>query len=52
MVTYPNNKRGVAETWSTGGIGYVGMSKVRSIRDNLDDYLDIFINDYLTANPK
>jgi|ERR1041385_4021742 hypothetical protein len=40
-------------TWSTPGvIGTVGSKKLASLRDNVRDQTDQFINAYLAANPK
>jgi hypothetical protein len=39
-------------TWQEGTIGVVGREKFRSIRDNVNDYVDRFVNAYLAANPK
>lgn len=41
-----------ATTWSNGSIGFVGLGKMREIRDSIKDMVDIFINDYLSVNPK
>jgi len=42
-----------AQTWFKGEIGVIGESQVSSIRNNIiKDTVDIFINDYLSANPK
>ena len=43
----------VVDTWSSGGsIGTVGSANVASLRDNVKDHVDGFINDYLAENPK
>jgi len=43
----------LAGTWSaTGTIGTVGSHKLASLRDNVRDLTDQFINAYLAANPK
>jgi hypothetical protein len=43
----------LAATWSaTGIIGMVGSQKVASVRNDVRDLTDRFINAYLAANPK
>ena len=43
----------LATTWSaTGIIGTVGSQKLGSVRDDVRDLTDEFINAYLAANPK
>ena len=43
----------LATTWSaTGTIGTVGSQKVGSVREDVRDLTDQFINAYLAANPK
>ncbi len=41
-----------AETWSVENIGYAGNQRIRFIRDSVKNYVDIFLNAYLEANPK
>ena len=42
-----------ATTWfALQSVGMVGDSKLQSIRDIVKDRVDVFINAYLTANPK
>lgn len=41
-----------ATTWSVGGGGAVGQHSLRDIRDGIEDYVDGFINAYLSVNPK
>ncbi len=42
-----------ATTWSTSFVGSVGKSYFRQdIRERVRDYVNAFINDYLTVNPK
>lgn len=41
-----------ASTWSTEYVGSVGSTNVRSVRDNIKDQVDKFINVYLAMNPK
>ncbi len=40
-----------ATTWSTSMTGMVGSSNLSSIRSDILDRVDKFINDYLAANP-
>ena len=42
----------LAPTWNTGSVGTVGASNLRNIYDSVKDMVDIFINDYLSVNPK
>ncbi len=42
----------VASTWNTGCTGFVGISNIRTVRENVRDEVDIFINAYLAENPK
>jgi hypothetical protein len=49
----PNAHVDGATTWeSTSYIGTVGAEKLSSIRGNVKDQVDQFINAYLAANPK
>lgn len=41
-----------ASTWDVGVFGDVGKFNVRSLRDNVKDKVDEFINAYPAANPK
>jgi hypothetical protein len=41
-----------AITWSTGGVGSIEKEFLNRLRDSVDDLVDIFINSYLSANPK
>ena len=41
-----------AVTWHYSTVGIVGASNLQDIFDHLKDTLDIFINDYLSVNPK
>jgi hypothetical protein len=45
------NISSIGTTWETGTTGFVGEDVVSKIRDIIKDYLDIFINDYLSVNP-
>lgn len=47
----PANKFSVT-TWSDKALGYTTAKNIRVIRDGLGDYVDRFINAYLTVNPK
>lgn len=40
-----------AATWQRGALGTIGVNNLRQVRDNVGDYVDRFINDYLAANP-
>ena len=39
-------------TWVVSRLGYVGEEHLSMIRDRIKDQIDIFINDYLSVNPK
>ncbi len=39
-------------TWKDTSFGFIGFRSVRSIYDLASDAADVFINDYLAANPK
>ena len=41
-----------ATTWSVTAVGTVGRNNLRDIRDMVKDYVDRFINAYLSVNPK
>jgi hypothetical protein len=52
LVREPSLRRLVA-TWSTPGVlGTVGSHKLATVRDDVRDLVDQFINAYLAANPK
>lgn len=38
--------------WITGSVGLTATDRLNKIRDSVGDKIDIFINDYLAANPK
>ena len=42
----------IAPTWQRRSVRYVGIERLDSIRDSIKDYIDKFINDYLTVNPR
>ena len=39
-------------TWERSSVGLFGLSKLRTVRETVQDFVDVFINDYLAANPK
>lgn len=41
-----------AATWDRAGTVIVGRYNLRTLRDDINDLVAMFINDYLTANPK
>ena len=41
-----------ATTWSVGEVGTVGRDRLRGVRDGIKDLVDMFINAYLSVNPK
>jgi len=41
-----------ASTWSFGNTGMVGASHLSSVRDDVKDGVDKFINSWLSVNPK
>lgn len=41
-----------AATWERGTLGVLPKADVRSIRDDVNDYIDQFINDFLAVNPR
>ncbi len=41
----------LATTWSSDLIGTVGVTDIKSIREDVKDLVDKFINDYLAVNP-
>ncbi len=42
-----------ASVWEAGlSVGMVGTKSIRTVRENIGDKIDEFINDYLAANPK
>lgn len=52
QVTLTNGLKAIATTWSTGFFGHVGPAHTRSVRDSIKDEVDVFLNAWLTANPK
>jgi hypothetical protein len=52
LIRQPSLRR-LVTTWSTPGyIGTVGSQKLATLRDDVRDLTDQFINAYLAANPK
>jgi hypothetical protein len=47
-----NDHFALASTWLHGKIGTVGASQIRSLRTDIIDEINLFINDYLATNPK
>lgn len=41
-----------ATTWNKGLLGLLGRDKLRSVREDVGELIDMFINAYLAANPK
>ena len=41
-----------ASTWNMGYIGTTGASNVNVLRDYVKNLVDMFLNDYLSVNPK
>lgn len=48
---FPDNEFLVI-TWSDNAVGMTTAKSLRTIRDGVGDYVDKFINDFLTVNPK
>lgn len=44
--------RVTATTWGEGVVIVVGASKLKDVREHVQDLVDKFINDYLAVNPK
>ncbi len=47
-----NDWQGYATTWNTGGVLTCGSWCVANIRQSVKDYVDEFLNDYLSVNPR
>jgi fructose-1,6-bisphosphatase len=48
-----NAERHSAITYRTSGLlGITSISDFRNVRDAVGDQIDVFLNDYLTMNPK
>jgi len=41
-----------ATTWSTGSTGIIGLEKMQTVRQEVSDRVDEFLNAYLTVNPR
>jgi len=41
-----------AITWQSSGVVSCPVSKLKDVREIIEDYVGMFINDYLSANPK
>lgn len=41
-----------ADTWREKSVMLIGLKKLKNIRESVQDMVDVFINDYLTVNPK
>jgi hypothetical protein len=48
---FPNTKFLVI-TWSDRAVGFATGKNIRALRDQVGDYIDKFINDFLSVNPK
>src|SRR5437660_9894058 len=44
------NKVFLVTTWSDSAVGMTSKRNIRTIREDIGDYVDKFINDYLAAN--
>jgi hypothetical protein len=51
-VTLARGFKAFGAIWDTGRVGAIDLSHITQIRGSVDDLVDIFINDYLAANPK
>lgn len=52
-VTVSNGAKIMPPTWSVECLGAVGREQMsRGIRDDIGDKVDMFINAYLSVNPK
>ena len=52
VVTLARGFEAPGTIWQTGLLGGVGTERKRMIRESVGDQVDMFINDYLAANPK
>jgi hypothetical protein len=51
-VTLARGGETYGDIWKNSVVGTVGIDKITQIRGGVGDLVDIFINDYLAANPK
>lgn len=42
----------IVTIWGKGGMGVIGASNLRNVRENINDLVDQFINEYLSVNGK
>jgi hypothetical protein len=52
MVSLARSLKVIGTIWERGATGMVGVDKIGGLRSSVGDQVDIFINDYLAANPK
>jgi len=52
LLRKPNSICALACTWQRSYVSYVGLLRIRDIREIIKDLVNQFINDYLSANPK
>ena len=51
--TFDGGFRGFGTTWDTLAVGTVGEARAaRYVREHVGDLVDMFLNDYLKANPR
>ncbi|MCI0486604.1 MAG: hypothetical protein L0229_08390 [Blastocatellia bacterium] len=48
----PTPKDVYATTWSIRSVGYISRTSLPNLRDYVKDYMDVFINGWLTVNSK
>lgn len=41
-----------APTWDTGGVGIIAANRLREVRQDVANYVDQFVKDYLEQNPR
>lgn len=52
-ITVSNNVLAVLSTWSVGSVGLAGSSNMsRFVRETIGNFVDEYINAYLSVNPK
>ena len=52
MRSQVNGQELKGSTWSLGMVVTIGVNNLRELRDDVMDLVDVFIYDYLAANPK